>query len=149
MTLPKKSKLSEHVRQRTREWFRKAEHELIYLEFAPFDVDDPPTDTAAKMAHMVVEYSLKAYLMLNKQKITKSHDLVELLNACINIHQDEDFETIRADCQTLTRYRIELVYPAPFSDDLSVEEAMDAIEKAGQIKNFVLKKAEKLGYYQE
>jgi len=149
MTTPRKSKLSEHVRQRTQEWFRKAEHELAYLEVAPFDVDDPPTDTTAKMAHMVVEYSLKAYLMLNKQKITKSHDLVEILNACIDIHQDKDFESIRTDCQILTRYRIEFVYPSPFLDDLSVDEATSAIEKAHRIKTFTLKKAQELGYYQE
>jgi len=73
-------KLSDHVRQRTREWFRKAEHELAFLDVAPFDDDDPPTDTAVKMAQMVAEYSLKAYLMLNKKKIEKSHNLVELFS---------------------------------------------------------------------
>lgn len=78
--------ISPHVRRRTLEWLRKAEHELAFLAIAPLDESDPPTDTAGKMAHMVVEYSLKAYLMLNKHKITKSHDLVEILNECIAIH---------------------------------------------------------------
>ena len=50
MTESKEPKLSDHVRQRTREWFRKAEHELAYLELSPFDSPDPPTDTAVKMA---------------------------------------------------------------------------------------------------
>ncbi len=75
MTAPKKPKLSEHLRQRTREWFRKAEHDLTYLEHAPLDVDDPPTDTTGRLAHMVAEYCLKAYLMLNKKKIKKIHEL--------------------------------------------------------------------------
>ncbi len=95
MSTPKKHKLSEHIRQRTGEWFRKAEHEMAYLKLSPFDKADPPTDTAAKMAHMVAEYSLKAYLMLNKRKIERSHDLVELLNACLDIYQDKDFESLR------------------------------------------------------
>lgn len=149
MATPKKPKLSEHIRQRTREWFRKAEHELAYLELSPFDRPDPPTDTAVKMAHMVAEYSLKAYLMLNKRKIERSHDLIEILNTCREVHQDEDFEQLRPDCQLLTRYRIDFVYPSPFPDVVSVEEAKLAIEKARWIKDFVLKKAEALGYYQD
>lgn len=149
MKSPKKQKLSEHVRQRTREWFRKAEHELAYLEVTPFDLDDPPTDTACKMAHMVAEYSLKAYLMLNKHKIYKSHDLVQILNTCIAIHGDSDFDSLRADCQMLTRYRVEFVYPGPFPEVVSVVEAKKAIEKAKQIKAFVIKKAEALGYHED
>jgi hypothetical protein len=38
-------RLSKHIQQRTREWFRKAEHELAFLEIAPLDLDNPPTDT--------------------------------------------------------------------------------------------------------
>ena len=149
MATSKKPKLSEHIRQRTREWFRKAEHELAYLELSPFDRPDPPTDTAVKMAHMVAEYSLKAYLMLNKRKIERNHDLIEILNVCFDVHQDKDFEQLRPDCQILTRYRIDFVYPGPFPDVVSVEEAKLAIEKARRIKDFVLKKAEALGYYQD
>jgi HEPN domain-containing protein len=105
-TLPQPSK---HIQERTRQWFRKAEHELIFLEYAPFDLDDPPTDTAGKMAPMAGEYSLKAFLMLNKRKITRTHDLVELLDDCIAIQNDADFETLRDDCQSLTRYRVEFI----------------------------------------
>lgn len=36
MTEPKK-KISPHLRQRVREWFQKAEHEMAYLEHAPLD----------------------------------------------------------------------------------------------------------------
>lgn len=139
-------KLSEHIRQRTREWFRKADHELAFLEVAPFEGDDPPTDTAVKMAHMVAEYSLKAYLMLNKKKIEKSHNLVDLLNRCIEIHQDKEFETLKSDCLLLTQYRTDFVYPTTLPEPISIDEAKVAIEKARQIMEFVLRKAEKLGY---
>jgi len=66
------SQPSRHIQNRTREWFRKAEHELAFLDNAPFDLEDPPTDTAGKMAHMASEYALKAFLMFNKRKITKT-----------------------------------------------------------------------------
>jgi len=63
------------------------------------------------MAHMTAEYSLKAYWMLNKKTIEKSHDLVELLDDCLAIHNHKEFEELRSDCQLLTQYRLDLVYP--------------------------------------
>lgn len=138
--------LSKHIQQRTREWFRKAEHELAFLDYAPFNLDDPPTDTAGRMAHMAGEYSLKAFLMLNKRKITKTHDLVELLNECRAIYDDLDFETLRDDCQALTRYRADFVYPGPTPEPISVEEARAAIRRAHRIYELVLRKAAALGY---
>mgnify|MGYP001617151979 CR=1 FL=1 len=40
------------------------------------------------------------------------------------------------------------VYPVDTLKVISVEEAKSAIEKARQIKAFVMKKVEELGYYQ-
>jgi HEPN domain-containing protein len=139
-------KPSQHIQKRTREWFRKAEHELAFLDYAPFDLDDPPTDTAGKMAHMAGEYTLKAFLMFNKRKISKTHDLVELLDECMAVQNDADFEMIRDDCQVLTRYRVEFVYPGPIPEQISVEEARLAIQKAHSIYNFVHGKVEIAGY---
>jgi HEPN domain-containing protein len=100
------------------------------------------------MAHMVAEYSLKAYLMLNKQKIEKSHDLIEILNRCISIDGDNDFETIRTGCQMLTQYRIDAVYPGIAPEIISVEEAQAAIQASIRIQVFVYRKAEEFGYSQ-
>lgn len=105
MSEQKRPQLSEHIRQRTQEWLRKAEHELAYLAVAPLDIDDPPTDTTCRIAHITAEYALKAYLLINKHKILKSHDLIVILDECITIHNDQEFETLRSYCQTLTIYR--------------------------------------------
>jgi len=146
MTGATSSHPSKHIQERTHEWFRKAEHELAFLDYAPFDLDDPPTDTAGKMAHMVGEYSLKAFLMLNKHKITKPHDLVQLLDECIAIQKDAQFEQIRDDCQILTQYRVDFVYPGPVPEQISVDEARAAIRRARRIYDFMLRKASALGY---
>jgi len=138
MSDTKKPKISEHIRQRTQEWFRKAEHELAYLRIAPY--------TTCRMAHMVAEYALKAYLMINKHKIPKSHDLVYVLSQCISIHDDSDFELFRSDCQLLTTYRTEMAYPGAFPIVVPVEEAKAAISIATNIYQFVLKKTNELGY---
>jgi HEPN domain-containing protein len=142
-----KTKISEHIRQRTKEWFRKAEHELMFLEHAPFDEEDPPTDTACRLAHMVAEYSLKAYLILNKRKIQKTHQLNDIINECILIHQDHSFETLREDCIELTKYKLEMTYPGPIPEEIEIEEAKTAIEKARHIKDFIISKAIELGYH--
>ena len=141
-----KPQLSEHIRQRTQEWLRKAEHELAYLAVAPLDNDDPPTDTTCRIAHIAGEYALKAYLMINKHKILKSHDLVVILDECIAIHNDTGFESLRSSCQTLTIYRTDLLYPGPFPTVVSVEEANAAIEMANQIYEFIVAKVNALGY---
>ena len=95
---------------------------------------------------MVAEYSLKAYLMLNKKKIEKTHQLNDVLDRCIAVHQDEAFEKLREDCAGLTKYKVELTYPNPIPEEIDVNEAKEAIEKARRIKDFVLKKAKELGY---
>jgi HEPN domain-containing protein len=84
--------------------------------------------------------------MLNKRKITRTHDLVKLLDDCIAIQDDVDFETLRDDCQTLTHYRVEFAYPGPIPEQISVDEARSAIEKARRIHEFVRNKAELQGY---
>ena len=144
--MKEKPKLSNHIRQRTKEWFRKAEHNLLFLENAPFDVEDPPTDTACRLAHMVAEYSLKAYMILNKQKIIKTHQLTDILDDCIAIHQDSSFEQLRDDCIDLTKYKIEMTYPGPIPEEIDITEAKTAIKQARHIRDFMLKKARKLGY---
>lgn len=139
-------KLSEHIRQRTKEWFRKAEHELKFLETAPFDMEDPPTDTACRLAQMAAEYSLKAYLVLTKQKIEKTHQLSDILDLCISINQDYSLEILRDDCIDLTKYKVEMTYPGNVPEEIEVEEAKIAIEKARRIKDFMERKARELGY---
>ena len=146
MSEPMTPPLSEHIRQRTQEWLRKAEHELAYLAVAPLAIDDPPTDTTCRITHIAAEYALKAYLMINKYKILKSHDLVVISDECIMIHSDHEFEKLRSHCQTLTSYRTDLLYPGPFPTFVSIEEAKAAIEMAQQIYEFILNKVCALGY---
>ena len=144
MSVPKRPKLSDHIQQRTREWFRKAEHELAYLEHSPFDEEDPPTDTACKMAHIVAEYSLKAFLMLNKRKILKIHDLDSLLDQCIEI--DNHLSNIKDECQELSAYKTTLTYPLDPPIVIDIAEANNAIENAKRIKQFIQQRAIAYGY---
>ncbi|MDO9130449.1 MAG: HEPN domain-containing protein, partial [Anaerolineales bacterium] len=62
------------------------------------------------------------------------------------IHPDQDFEMLREDCQDLTRYRVEFVYPGPIPEQISVAEARAAIQQARRIYEAVKCKAKALGY---
>jgi len=84
--------------------------------------------------------------MLNKKKIRKVHELDDLLNDCITVHQDETFDELREDCIELTRYKTKMTYPCHYPVEVEIEEAKAAIEKARRIKNFVMDKAKELGY---
>ena len=138
-----KMKIREHIRERTNEWLKKATHELAYLRATPFEQDDPPTDTACKLAHWVAEYSLKAVLVFSKEKVRKhGHDLMSALAALIEI--DHVFEVLEEKCALLFEYKVIFTYPIDPSLDVSVEEAQAAIEAAEEINAFItdwLKKA--------
>jgi HEPN domain-containing protein len=95
---------------------------------------------------MAAEYALKAFLMLNKRRIPRTHDLVELLDECLLVTEQVDLENLRENCQILTRYRVEFVYPSPLPEQLSVDEARQAIEISRDIYISILRAAEALGY---
>jgi len=134
--MKKKFKISDHIRSRTKEWLRKADHELAYLKYSPFDIDDPPTDTACKMAHWVVEYSLKAVLIFNKMKVkVHGHDLISSLTELIKI--DSKFETLKDSCFQVSNYKVDFTYPLDAPEVISVDEAKAAILYAEEINDFV------------
>lgn len=69
-----------------------------------------------------------------------------ILDSCIAVHQDREFETLREDCRILTRFKIDFAYPGHSPEVISVEDARSAIDKARMIYAFILHKAQVLGY---
>lgn len=139
--------ISKHLLERTREWLRKADHDLTFLRHAPFDIEDPPTDTVGKLSHMVGEYCLKAFLTYHKKPIPKIHELRDLLTRCIEIDNLFDYDELRRICDKLTGYRVELTYPADPPIVISIDEAKDAIAMAKQLRNFVEQRLIVFGYF--
>lgn len=129
--------ISKHLLERTREWLRKADHDLTFLFNAPFNVEDPPTDTVGRLSHMVGEYSLKAFLVFHKKRIPHIHELRDLLTRCIEIDNHFDLDDLRQICSKLTSYKVELTYPTDPPIVISIDEAKEAITMAKQLRNFV------------
>ena len=78
---------------------------------------------------------LKAYLVLNKAKFPKTHDLKFLLDLCRNI--DSDFENLNVGW--LTSYATEIRYTDDFYTP-SVDEARECFEIASTARDFILRK---------
>jgi HEPN domain-containing protein len=90
-------------------------------------------------AHQVVEKYLKGYLAYNDFEPKKTHQLDMLLKEISGI--DEDFSQFVDEVISLNDYYIEARYPTDFREDISLAEAKEALEKATQIRDFVLSKA--------
>lgn len=121
-----------------KEWFRKGDNDLKNAEIV-IQSDDPPTDTICFHAQQCAEKYLKGFLTLHDIAAEKTHDLVVLNNLCCKI--DQEFGNIEDFCEQLTGYSVEVRYPVGFYD-YTVDEAKEALEIAGKIRRFVLKKVE-------
>lgn len=66
-----------------------------------------------------VEKALKAYLVYQKKPVIKTHNLVELINACGQI--DGDFKSMHTAAKTLSPYATASRYPnSRFSADIAL-----------------------------
>ena len=114
-------------------WLVKAEHDLRTAK-TMLRVEDPPTDTVCFHAQQCLEKCLKAYLCMKDRDIPRIHDLVSLLETCLEY--DTGFETLRPAAQELTDYAIEPRYPDEWRD-IPESEAAGAVEKAKSAMAFV------------
>ena len=117
------------------QWLKKAENDLLVItnNLASQQV---PIDACCFHAQQAAEKYLKAYLVSKKIYFPKIHDLVALNNLCINVNPS--FAEIEETAIKLSDYAIAPRYPDAF-DDLTIDDANNALLDAITIKNFVLK----------
>ena len=82
------------------------------------------------------EKVLKSYLLLKKGSIKKTHDLVALINICMEI--DQSFEELRPLAIELNPYETLGRYPDSSFKKLSKEKMQKLIERSEFIFNFVM-----------
>ncbi|HOO34301.1 MAG TPA: HEPN domain-containing protein [Thermotogota bacterium] len=117
------------------EWIEIAELDLnsaIFLQ----SMIPMPVEIICYHCQQSAEKFLKAYLVRNKLRIIRTHDLTILYSKCHSI--DSDFNKIMKDCIELTEYSINVRYP--YHIELEVIDVEKAILSAQKIKNYILKK---------
>lgn len=82
------------------------------------------------------EKALKAYVVLKKGMVIKTHDLVRLIDICMEF--DKDFESLRLFAAVLTPYEVAGRYPEPSFIIPNVDEIQDLVAQSEFIFNFVM-----------
>ncbi len=118
-------------------WISKARSDLLLAEKGAKD-DDLTLDTAIYHTQQCAEKALKGFLAYHNNPLSKTHDLIKLLQACCVI--DSEFSDLRLDAAVLSPFATEFRYPVDEETTIERKVVLDAIERAGKILSFVEKK---------
>lgn len=121
-------------------WIKKAENDLITAEHSLNIKPTPPTDTICFHAQQCAEKYLKAYLIYKDVQFEKVHDLGDLVSMCTT--KAENFKEIHDTVEELTPFAVDVRYPGVY-EEITLEEAHEAVEVARKTKEFVIEKLPK------
>ena len=127
-----------------RGWIFKARSDL-HLAEKGVKGDDLTLDTAIYHTQQCAEKALTGFLVYHEISLSKTHDLVKLLEVCCGI--DSEFSDLRLDAAVLSPFATEFRYPV--DDEIVVERkvVLDAIHRAKKILSFVEKKNNIIGFF--
>lgn len=123
-----------------KQWIKKAENDLINAKNSINIKPNPPLDTVCFHAQQCAEKYIKAYLVFNNIEFEKTHDISDLLALASTV--DKSFLTLLDEGKKLTPYAVEVRYPMLF-EEITLQEAKEAVEIAEKIKRHVLEKLPK------
>ena len=114
-------------------WFDKAERDLASASRL-LDGTPPYLDTAAYHCQQAGEKALKAFLAAHGQPIRRVHDLVLLIDACVEL--DASFSQLEEAAEILTPYGTTFRYPGDATEPLE-SDALEAVNCAKRILDHV------------
>ena len=119
-------KLDPELLSETQAWFKKASHDIRMAELA---LKDQPvmTDQVVYHAQQSVEKVMKGFLTWHEQLFRKTHNLVELGEACARLQPD--LEPLLRRAAVLSDYAWQYRYPGDL-DEPDAEEAEEALTLA-------------------
>jgi HEPN domain-containing protein len=121
----------------TLEWLNKAESDLDYAR-ASFREFERFYSQMCVLCHDATEKYLKACLASRGLRPEKTHDLVVLLNECVQYAANKDvLLEIEQQCRILNRYYIPLKYPSHYPT-ITKAQAREAIEAAETVRAKIL-----------
>ncbi len=118
-------------------WLEKAEEDF---GFATVNLKEEKEfyDQICFHFHQAAEKYLKAYIIANKLRFEKTHNLPFLLSICAE--KDKSFFRLKDSCDFLDGFYIEARYPVVWAAKTSKKDALKAYEETKRIREFVLKK---------
>lgn len=122
----------------TREWFKKADHDLLNAEIILESGREPlPLDTVCFHCQQAVEKYLKGFLAYHEVQFPRTHFLATLLDQCKHI--DKTFEELDEVIE-LNAYAVDIRYPDD-AMEITLKDTQEAYEIANRVKSFVTGKA--------
>ena len=115
-------------------WIKKAAKDLLTAEHE-LSFPDAVTESICFHCQQATEKFLKAYLIFLGIPFTKTHEIGELITKCENI--DREIFAFKEEADKLTDYAVAVRYPEE-SFEPTLEEAEEAFEIAGKVRDFVL-----------
>ena len=107
-----------------RAWLRKANNDLLNIE-NNLATGRVPWDTVCFHAQQAAEKLLKGFLVFHGHQPQRTHNLVAVLAACVEL--EPSLAPLAEDCRRLTAYAVETRYPmALFDPDEAEGRAMVA-----------------------
>ncbi len=119
----------------TSEWVLKAEEDFYSADGLLHSMEVPMAGTASFHCQQCSEKYLKAFLQEYGTQFERTHELVSLLDLCVEI--DKDFLSLRNDIKRMAGYAVAIRYPGA---SVSVELAEAAFNSAKRVRKFVRSK---------
>jgi len=127
--------MKENIIEEVKLWIKKADADLRVSKKLLGLNEEPWLITFH--AQQAIEKYLKAYLTYKQIRFKKTHDILKLLDLCIN--EDKSFEGLKKlGLSRFKEYATSFRYPSYYEP--SLEEAREAIEIAEKVREFILKK---------
>lgn len=126
----------ENNKKLSQEWFEIGENEFNFAK-AGFEELDAFYPQICFLSQQAIEKYLKGFLIYNKKKFPKIHDLTELLKLCAKI--DKSFLKFLKWTDTLSQYYLVSRYPIEYPP-AGKSEAEEALKIAEKIIGFVKRK---------
>ena len=118
-----------------RAWLSKAGKDLGAAEYE-LQADPPFSDDIVFHAQQAAEKSLKAFLSWHRVPFRKTHNLIELGEACCQI--DGSLEPLLRRAAPLTEYAWKFRYPGD-PEEATTEEAAEALATSREVFDTVLR----------
>jgi HEPN domain-containing protein len=115
-----------------KEWINKAEEDYEVAVALSHRRKRPTPNAVSFHCQQCAEKYLKAYLVQVDVRIPKTHDLLELHKLCVSV--DPTYELIGDLLDSLNPYAVEYRYPG---EDISVDEAKDAVKVKKEVRRFI------------
>ena len=123
--------MSARDEQLAREWFDKAERDLLTAD-TMLGVSPAPTDVVCFHCQQAAEKYLKGFLTWHTVAVPYTHDLAEILVQCSAL--DPRLASLQSLAVHLTDYAVDVRYPGLPHSEPSDPEARAALDAAREIR---------------